>query len=367
MEKRLAVIVDGLCIGGAQVQTINLLNGLIDYDYKILLINLGSDNVLQNRISGKISLIELGKKHSLDFSVLKKLISLLREYKANFILLVNPYAMFYGFIASFFINKSKKVFVSHSTLVPNLIEEIKYILYKRIMNMMDRIIFVSEKQKNHWVDHYSIKIQKTEVIYNGIDIGKFCSINLNTLELRKSLGISPTEIVVGINACLRAEKKHETVIDAIAMLSADGYPIKLLMVGDGDRRLFIEEYIKEKHLQDKVIITGFIEEVKPYLACFDISVLASITEALSIAVLETMAMGKPAVISDVGGARELVVDGENGFVFRIGDTHGFYQSLKYIIDHNLFQFMGQKSRERAEQIFDQNLMIKKYHQVFSNC
>lgn len=92
-------------------------------------------------------------------------------------------------------------------------------------------------------------------------------------------------------------------------------------------------------------------------------VLCSFTEALSLSAIEAMAMGRPVVHSDVGGAAEMIVPGRNGFLFPVGDTAGFVDKLAILADRAISERMGREARARVEALFSEKTMVDRYEQL----
>lgn len=362
---KIITIIDCLSIGGAEIQTVDLLNELCQTN-EILLLSIGSANMITNRIHAKISVELLGKKSYMDFKVLRKIALRLEKYKPDFVLLVDRYAMMYGYLASVFHPREYNLAVIvHTTILRTPIEKLQNIFYKRIMAQVDKIIFVCNNQKTYWQKKYRINPDKSVVIYNGIDCSKYSN-RINKPILKKELGFNDSDIIIGINAILRPEKKHEYLVDAIEMFVRDGYRnIKLLIIGDGVQRKFLDKYIAHKQLGNYVLITGYKDDVRPYLACVDISVLTSTSvETFSMGILESMAMGKTVVLSNIGGASEMVEHGVNGYIYNAGNINELYSCLRDIIDRDLYKQMGEESIKRVNQFFNRDLMIQRYFRLF---
>jgi glycosyltransferase involved in cell wall biosynthesis len=115
-----------------------------------------------------------------------------------------------------------------------------------------------------------------------------------------------------------------------------------------------------------VVITGFLSDVRGPLAACDTVALVSKTEAFSIAALEAMAMGKPMIMSDVGGAREQVVHKDSGFLFPSGDVHALAECLRECSDSRLTRAMGIKARRRVETEFSQQTMAARYVELLAS-
>jgi L-malate glycosyltransferase len=361
--RKILVIMNGLLIGGAEIQTISLINGLSERDFVITLISLDNSTTLKNKIFDNIDVEILGRRSFLDMSAIRKIRSIIKDFKPDFLIMVNSYSMLYGYLAQYFLNmKTKNIMINHTTKIVSLKERIKNIIYRRIMNKMDLLVYVCNNQRNYWVRKYRIKQHISGVIYNGIDIVKFSGFTNNKDALRKKLGFGKDDIVVGICANLKPEKKHEDLIEALTLMDP-AYPIKLLFIGGGPRRKSIEEYATDKKVLDRLVITGTVEDIRPYLSIVDILVLTSCTETLSMAILEGMAMRKPVILSDIGGASELVESGVNGFLYMPGDAGALSGCLKQMIDDDSLVRMGEESFIKAEKYFKLQTMIDKYENL----
>jgi glycosyltransferase involved in cell wall biosynthesis len=112
-----------------------------------------------------------------------------------------------------------------------------------------------------------------------------------------------------------------------------------------------------------IAITGLQREVRPFVAACDTVVLCSFTEAFSLAAIEAMALGKPVVHSDVGGAAEMIRPGRNGFLFPVGDTAAFVERLAQLADRPLCERMGAKAREMVETHFTERSMIDRFEKT----
>ncbi len=365
---RAAIIVNSLRFGGAEVQTVELANNLSARGYDILLMSMDSETGVRERISPGVRVEIVDKKIYLDVRALFKIIRLLKEFQPQALLTVNSYSAMYGYLASIFTGRRfKLVSVQHTTLFQGIVDAIQNTYYTGIIKRMDRVVFVSGNQRLHWLKTFKIKPEKTVVIYNGIDIERFEGFRADRETIRAGLGIGPSEIVIGINANFRPEKKHEDMVDALEALRSEGYPVRLLFIGDGVRRKYLEKYISEKKLSEYVIITGFVQDVRPYLSCVDISALTSTAvETLSIAIIESMALGKPVLLSDIGGASELVDSGKNGLLYKAGNVGQLVDALKEMIDGNQLEAMGKNSADKARRLFNRINMTDKYAELLES-
>lgn len=360
--RKIAIIVSTLRIGGAEIQSVELANSLAAKGCEVTLISLDSRTDIKERISPGIPVHILNKRNFMDLRVLRRLIWIIKAFQPEAMIMTNSYATMLGYFARFFSGQRiKMVSVQHTTLVTDFRDKLENHFYRRIINRMDAVVFVCENQRKYWVKNYGIKAAVSRVVYNGVDLERFAGFQGDTAALRAKLGFSPEDVVIGINAGFRPEKKHEDLLEAAGILTGQGYPVKVLFIGDGETRPRMEELVRSKGLGDIVRFTGFVNDVRPYLDCLDISLLTSVAiETLSIAIIESMAMGKPVILSGIGGAAELVDEGSNGLLYQAGNVPQLVKAVAAVIDGDMFDSMGRKSREKARTLFGKDSMVKGY-------
>jgi glycosyltransferase involved in cell wall biosynthesis len=204
------------------------------------------------------------------------------------------------------------------------------------------------------------------VIHNGIDADHFCDRSDREARraLRNELGFAESDYVIGILAVLRPEKNHVQLVDAAAALQARGIAARVLMIGDGEMRSTIEARALSLKGERNVAITGFQQDVRPYISACDVVVLCSVAvETFSLAALEAMAMGRPVIHSDIGGASEMIVPGRNGFLFPAGDTKALVDKLAVLSDRAVAERMGHEARAMVTARFSERMMVDRYEQT----
>ena len=238
-------------------------------------------------------------------------------------------------------------------------------LYWPLFLAAHHLIFVCATQRRRW-RRLGLWARQSHTIYNGVDLDHFSPepFLLQAQQWRESFGFSAEDHVVGICAALRPEQSHADLLRAVAHLRGEGQRWKILIIGDGPMRDAIQATISTLMLQQDVVITGFLSDVRGALTACDVVALVSKSEAFSIAALEAMAMAKPMMMSDVGGAREQVVDGLNGFLFPVGDVARLANCLRRCADPTRVASMGAAARDRVGQKFSQLTMRNRYAELF---
>ena len=158
------------------------------------------------------------------------------------------------------------------------------------------------------------------------------------------------------------QKDHALLVEACAQLRD---PFRLQFAGTGDKLAEIERKIEECGLENRVEFLGDRSDVSQLLRRASIFALASNWEGFPLSILEAMRAGLPVVASDVGGVREAVIDGENGFVVPRGDRSGFARALQALLDdQSLRARMGRRSRRLFEEHFTLERMLRRTFDLY---
>jgi glycosyltransferase involved in cell wall biosynthesis len=249
---------------------------------------------------------------------------------------------------------SVKIVVSRPSFIEDLTNlstysKLIYKLFDRITySLVDMMTLVS---KNGY-DRAPLK--NKVIIHNGIDLGKFVPVNHTEHE--------PIRIVMV--AQLKEGKGWHDFIKIIEQL-AFAHSVEAHIFGDGILRTELENLIEENNTSHLFNFHGNIENVSQGLKEMDIFLFTSYREGLSVAVLESMAMGLPIVATQVGGIDEQVEQNINGFKHPAGDINGMIISLsKLILSTTMRQSFGTQSRRLAEDKFNESEMIKGYTKLY---
>lgn len=361
--KRIAVLMSNIGCGGAEIQSISLLNGLCKKGFKIKVLILDTERTnLAGRLDERINKVFINRRRYFDISAFSQVKKHIESFCPDVFIMVDSYPILYGRILRFLGFKVKSIIILHNTEAVNLKRELQNrLIYGPSINKLDWIVFVSENQEKHWVKRYGINQNKASVILNGIvveDYENYLSKN-DKRSCREKLGIPLDRTVIVMNASLWAHKNHDHMVEAIYRLKKEGYDFYLLIVGDGPRRKALEDLVLSKGLKEDVMFTGFVADVMPYLMSADFSALTS-SETLSLAALESMALGKPLILSNSGGSPEIVDNGGNGILYKHGDIEELVNAIKKLTGNMDYHPMGVKCREKAIKCFNYDRMLNQY-------
>jgi glycosyltransferase involved in cell wall biosynthesis len=236
-----------------------------------------------------------------------------------------------------------------------------------LMRHFDRLSAVSHATKGEMVAA-GVPSNLITVIHNAIDTEVWAPHQASTT-LRDTLGFSQASPVVGYVGRITPEKDLDTWLRT-AGLVAQTYPeAQFVLVGDGrDGELLgqLRQLAAELGIAERVHFLGYREHLLPVYATFDLFVLSSRREGICNSLLEAMAMGLPIVATDAGGTKELVLDGQTGYVLPKGDVHGLARAIVTLAsDQALRRRMGRAGRERVEGEFSFTLRLQRVEALYA--
>jgi glycosyltransferase involved in cell wall biosynthesis len=206
----------------------------------------------------------------------------------------------------------------------------------------------------------------TYTIYNGIDVEAFAGsvAAADGPGLRSELGLSETDLVFLSIGRYSHEKNQRLLVEAMADVVEETPEARLVLVGWGDLEADLRRTAEREGISDHVTVTGRVPSVPEYYAMADVFVLPSLTEGLSVVLLESMSAGLPVIGTDVAGTGEAVVDGETGLVVEPDSKSALVDAMCRLSDRDLRRKMGFKGRKRVEETFSIERTAELYADVY---
>ena len=358
---RLLFVTSSLTFGGAERQTVALANRLAERGHECHFAYVKPDAGQLERLRGAASVTCLQAGRYLDLSSLRRLRALARQVDA--VVAVNQYALLYARLAA---PRLPLMATFHTTVFHSAKERLKMFYYRPFFRSADRLVFVCEAQRRYW-ERRRLRGRTTEVIYNGIDTAHWMPVAPDARRaVRRALGFGVKDLVIALSAVLRREKNPMQLVEAIAALRRRAIPARALFIGDGPLRGAVEAKARKLGVADHVVITGLQQDVRPTVGAADAAVLCSTAvETFSLAALEAMALGRPVVHADLGGAAEMLRAGIDGWLFPVGDTPALVARLAALADPEVRERMGRSAREQVEARFAEATMVERYEAALS--
>lgn len=222
-------------------------------------------------------------------------------------------------------------------------------------------ISICETGKQSLLERSGIPESKIELIYNGTSVERFST---GKQEERHCDG-SEAPVVLGVVCQLAKTKGLKDYVEIVKRLRDAGLNVTGLIVGDGPLFNELQALVEQQGLKGHITFAGFQSDVAPWFEKMDLLLFPSYREGLSVAILEAMASGLPVIATNVGGTREQVVDGVNGFVAEPGDVDRLFECASTLVrDASLREKMGAESRTRVEAMFSERAMFEKHAECY---
>ncbi len=361
------LLVSSLRFGGAEKHTIALANHLDPARFNVDVCWIKGESHLAAELDSQreIKASCLQARGKFDWSAIRRLAALIDERGIDIVACTNGYPLLYAFAAArLSTRKVRLVEVLHTTIVHGRKMRAALWLYRQLIRSCDLLVYVSHGQRAYWLAR-GMRARRDVVIQNGIDTNHFTdqSSAADKLALRARFGFAGDDYVIGLCAALRREKAHGDLLQGLIRLHRRGVPAKALLIGEGVERARIEQQVRELGLESCVAITGFQQDVRPFIAACDVMTLTSHrVETFSIAALESMSLGKPIVLTRIGGAEEQVIPGENGYLYEAGDIDALADRLHKLADRAGRERMGQRAALYVRERFTTEKMINAFNE-----
>ncbi len=304
----------------------------------------------------------LGRRPGFRPGLARRLWRLARDERAD-VLHCHQYTPFvYGALASLGPGGSRVVFTEHGRL-SDAPPSPRRRLANTLLGLTPGVAFcaVSADVKQFMQDE-GLPGDRIEVIQNGITPGPSPSVELRE-HARRELGVPPDVLAIGTAARLDPVKDLRTLLHAFRAV-ADQRNATLLVLGDGHEREALITLRHDLGLDERVRFLGFREDVRTLLAGLDLYVNSSISEGISLTILEAMAVGVPVVATAVGGTPEVLSHG-GGILVPSRDQTALAEAVLALIDSaELRARLGDQGRERVCTAFSSDRMTARYRDLY---
>ena len=232
--------------------------------------------------------------------------------------------------------KSKCIYNPHGWAFNMRGSKIKQLIYAIIEKIMvpfcDRIICISDYEKKSAIDMNICNENKIKVIVNGIDIKKYEEKERGILR-REKIGIPEDAFVIGMVGRISPQKAPDvfiSVAEKIKNVIPNSY---FMIVGDGEHRDEIQQYAKEYGFEDKLLITGWVDNSMDYVELFDVAMLISRWEGFGLVLPEYMLSEKPIIATKVDAIPNIIKDNENGILVEVDKVEEIFNAVLEICEN----------------------------------
>ncbi|UMQ43806.1 glycosyltransferase [Chryseobacterium sp. Y16C] len=261
-------------------------------------------------------------------------------------------------------NRTKLIFTEHNTTNNRIKNYFYKIIDKYFYKLYTLQIAITDEIKNIFQKEYNLPVKFYKVIENGVDLQKIKKATKYSKFQISNLISETDKLIIQVSA-FREQKDQDTLIKSLVELPKN---IKLILVGDGERKSLCQDLVKKLNLENRIVFLGQRMDVPELLKSSDYIVLSSKYEGLSLSSIEGMASGRPFLASNVPGLKELV-DGA-GILFEQGNVRELVTKILELENNPSFYNQVAQACQVRSMNFDIHTMVDKhiklYRKIYKN-
>jgi glycosyltransferase involved in cell wall biosynthesis len=230
--------------------------------------------------------------------------------------------------------------------------------------LVDAVVANSQAAADNAVVAQGVPAGKVRIIRNGVEpIDALAETERNAV--RREFGASDRDFVIGCVGHFRADKCHDMLLRVFGALLGRHPALRLVLVGDGDTRIRIEQEIHALGLAEQVTLLGQTLDVRRLYNAFDVVVQASRREGLPNVLLEAASAGRPIVATAAGGSVEIILDGETGLLVPTDNASALFVALERAIEEpQLRARLGAGAQRHVARSFGMDRFIREFGDMY---
>ncbi|BAH54047.1 glycosyltransferase [Rhodococcus opacus] len=371
---RLSLILDLTFVGGVEILMLNVFRHLDPALVRPRLICLREAGPLADEFRDAGFEVEvLGRQGRYDLHTLPRLIHSLRRDHTDAVLVTHHHraALALGRIAARLGGVPANLVAAHDMDLTSVGKRCLPRWAVETLFLSDALVLLSPRQGDYLrneegVGRFAWRRTREAVIPNGIELSPAPGAR-DRERARLALGLSGGEFAVGIVARLSAQKAHQVLFEAFAVLARTHPAARLVVIGGGEREAELRSLASSLGIGGRTRFTGIRRDVQQLLPGLDVSCLSSVHEGLPVTVIESMAAGLPVVSTDCGSLRDVITDGEQGYLVPVGDVDALARALSDLADDpGLRARLGEQGRLRAEQKYRIELTARGFERLLAD-
>jgi glycosyltransferase involved in cell wall biosynthesis len=366
---RVAFLQAELGVGGAERLVEGLIRRMDPARVRGMLATLHAPGPLGERLASDGFAVLGGLAHSrFDPSAGHRLARALRAHAVDVVYVTDSaMPMFWAGLLRRFSPRPRVVLGYHTTGRPGA--SLRDVLARAAaIGAVDRLVALADSHRSFLAGSLGLPESRFDVICSGVDLGRF-GVTQPKAEARRRAGLPADVPLAGIVAALRPEKHHALFLRAARRVLESVPEARFVIAGDGPERGGVERERDRLGLGERVLMLGTRHDVPDLYRALDVAVLSShpVVETLPVTLIEAAASGVAAVATDVGSVRDVVADGETGYIVPPSDEAALAGRMRELLaDATLRERFGREARARAERRFDERDMLRRYEDLFAS-
>ena len=373
MRYNLLYVFDNMEFGGGERVFAQIINRLSIERYRIIVACLPTGAFIEKIKGSRVQIKSVDMRKRFNPGVIFQLVDLMKREKVDIVHSQGARADFFARMAA---KLAGAPIVVSTVPMPvegfdvNPLRKLIYMAFNRFSErFVDRFMVVSDALEKMLIEKHGIEPQRVVKIYNGIEKDEYCipdkEIACRRSRFRKEFGLGDDVPVVVAIGRLVWQKGFEYFIEAVHDVLKEIPEAMFFIVGEGELKDELKVKSKMLKLEEKIIFTGFRNDIKDVLASVDIFVMPSLLEGLPVVLLEAMAMMKPIVATKIEGIIEALENGVTGLLVSPKDPQILSEAIVDLIIHkDKARQMGLAARKVVEERFGVNIMVQKVEGVY---
>jgi glycosyltransferase involved in cell wall biosynthesis len=358
---RILQLLHGLAIGGIERMVLSLVFALDPARFETAFATFDHEGQLAPEVRERGFRIHFRKRAGgLDVAFVLWLARVLRHERPDVLHAHNATAFFYGAAAACLVPGTRFLYTEHDRAFPTPVRERG--LHALLARRTDAVVTVSETLQKNLVRYECFPRSRVHVVRNGVELR---APSRGRRDVRAELGLGERP-VAGIVARLATVKNHALLLRAWKRVLERVPDAMLLVVGNGPLEPSLRVQATELGIESSIRFLGFRLDIPELLQALDVFVLSSLSEGLSLTLLEAEAVGLPIVATRVGGNPEVVRDGDTGFLVPSGEEEPLASALARLLqDPSLRTRLGERGRALYREQYTLQAMVQGYVELYA--
>ena len=302
-----------------------------------------------------------------DIKAIIKLRNLIKKYNPDIIYLHSSKAGALGRIANMGLGK-KVIYNPHGWSFNMKVSKLKqriYIIIEQVLGVFcEKIIAISEAEKESAINKKICNENKINVIFNGIDIERYDEKKLFYVQNKENLKISTGKFIIGMVGRISNQKATDTFIRVAYEVKKKIKNAYFIIVGDGEDRQALTKLIDELGLNRDVLITGWVQDPYEYIEVFDVAMLLSRWEGFGLAIAEYMLAEKPIIATNVDAIPNLIDNYKNGILVNVDTIEETVDAIINIYgDKTLTDKLIKNAKNKVRKEFDVKRVALQHEEI----
>lgn len=362
--KNVLHVIESLEFGGAEKVVVQLANRFSE-TYNVTICITKRRGELCDAVNQKVKQVCLFGSEGNDFSVIGKLVAVIKENAVDVVHIHNWSVYIETVLAARIAGVKDVILTVHGPYIDytndnksRLKKYIRHTIERFLSRYVSYFVPVSCAIKGYIESEIGINSSKIQVIHNGVK-----ALNVKNRRIQPSTG-SIKLVMIGRIAII---KNHKLMLDALNDLVGNNIDVFLTIAGDGPELECIKKYADDNHLNKYIDFLGFRNDIENILSDKDIFILTSNYEGISIALLESMSMGMPAIATRVGGVPETIVHEKTGLLIKAGDKEALVESIMCLSSNTELRVeMGTLAYDYFLKEFTEDKVIEQYNKLYNS-